>query len=48
MLAIPDKLYKEQNCPICVCFLMVPILEKYGYGYGYGKQSKEKFGIKII
>jgi hypothetical protein len=28
MLAIPDKLYKEQNYPICVCFLMVPILER--------------------
>jgi hypothetical protein len=46
MLAIPDKLYKEQNCPICVCFLMVPILEK-GYGYGYGKAVERKVWYKI-
>jgi hypothetical protein len=48
MLAIPDKLYKSKKLPN-MCFLNGTDSRKgYGYGYGYGKQSKEKFGIKII
>jgi hypothetical protein len=39
---------QSKNCPICVCFLMVPILEKgMVMATAMVKQSKEKCGTRI-
>jgi hypothetical protein len=48
MLAIPDKLYKEQKLPICLLLNGTDSRKGYGYGYGYGKAVERKVWYKII
>lgn len=44
MLAIPDKLYKEQKLPnMCLLLNDTDSKNGYGYGYGYGKGTERKF-----
>lgn len=47
MLAVPDKLYKEQKLPN-MCLLLNDTDSKNGYGYGYGVEMKKKVWYKRL
>jgi hypothetical protein len=47
MLAIPDKLYKEQNYQyVCLLLNGTDSRKGYGYGYGYGEAVERKVWYK--
>jgi hypothetical protein len=49
MLAIPDKLYKEQKLPnMCLLLNGTDSRKGYGYGYGYGKAVERKVWYKKL
>lgn len=49
MLAIPDKLYKEQKLPnMCLLLNDTDSKKGYGYGYGYGKATERKIWYKYL
>ena len=49
MLAIPDKLYKEQKLPnMCLLLNDTDSKNGYGYGYGYGKGTERKVWYKRL
>jgi hypothetical protein len=40
MLNIPNSLYHEQKCQMCLLLNDTDSTKGYGYGYGYGQQKE--------